>query len=260
MSDLDDDPPLSAFKCQKCDIICLLSAAHRAKLFPYDHNRTPRCEKCGKVPKRFCSDCEATFLYSKPVSHYDNHRLYCAKAARWAEEAQEAIREKHAEERQLLGYHEADDLALMEEEETSGIYSWNSSEDQVRVQVASKIQRRDPGQQRHFAAALWKRDGKCLVSGCCLSACVDAAHISGSWRDGYDLDNGILLRKDLHALFDDYEWSIDVDTCKVHLGTNMLLDPQYVSLSNRKVDLSLLQDKNWLKDHYQRYFGNKMHS
>jgi hypothetical protein len=47
-------------------------------------------------------------------------------------------------------------------------------------------------------------DGRCVISGCDLDATLDAAHKKGrSWREGYNRgEDGYLLRKDLHALYD----------------------------------------------------------
>lgn len=46
--------------------------------------------------------------------------------------------------------------------------------------------------------------GKCVISGCNVDKVLDAAHKKGlSWRDGYNrAEDGYLLRKDLHALYD----------------------------------------------------------
>jgi hypothetical protein len=46
--------------------------------------------------------------------------------------------------------------------------------------------------------------GRCVVSGCSIPEALDAAHLEGrSWRDGHNAaSDGILLRRDLHALYD----------------------------------------------------------
>jgi hypothetical protein len=46
--------------------------------------------------------------------------------------------------------------------------------------------------------------GKCVISGCDIVTALDAAHIHGrDWRKGHNSGHdGILLRKDLHALYD----------------------------------------------------------
>ncbi|MCO4862858.1 HNH endonuclease [Cupriavidus sp. WGlv3] len=46
--------------------------------------------------------------------------------------------------------------------------------------------------------------GRCVVSGCDVVRALDAAHLRGrNWRLGHnDVTDGVLLRKDLHALYD----------------------------------------------------------
>lgn len=46
--------------------------------------------------------------------------------------------------------------------------------------------------------------GRCVISGCDIPEAVEAAHLSGrSWEAGHNsADDGILLRRDLHALYD----------------------------------------------------------
>ncbi|NSX16068.1 HNH endonuclease [Cupriavidus taiwanensis] len=47
-------------------------------------------------------------------------------------------------------------------------------------------------------------EGKCVVSGCAVVSALDAAHLRGrDWRKGHNAAvDGVLLRKDLHALYD----------------------------------------------------------
>lgn len=46
--------------------------------------------------------------------------------------------------------------------------------------------------------------GRCVVSGCDIPETLEAAHLSGrSWREGHNsAADGVLLRRDLHALYD----------------------------------------------------------
>jgi hypothetical protein len=46
--------------------------------------------------------------------------------------------------------------------------------------------------------------GMCVISGCNVDKALDAAHKKGrSWREGHNrAEDGFLLRKDLHALYD----------------------------------------------------------
>ncbi|MBY4870751.1 HNH endonuclease [Burkholderia anthina] len=60
-------------------------------------------------------------------------------------------------------------------------------------------------QQAAFRRAVFVAyDGKCAISGCDVPEALEAAHLHGRiWRDGHNqASDGILLRRDLHGLYD----------------------------------------------------------
>lgn len=60
-------------------------------------------------------------------------------------------------------------------------------------------------QQSAFRKAVFLAcGGRCVVSGCRIPEALEAAHLEGrSWKDGHNAaSDGILLRRDLHALYD----------------------------------------------------------
>jgi len=60
-------------------------------------------------------------------------------------------------------------------------------------------------QQAAFRKAVFLAcEGRCVISGCSIPEALEAAHLEGrSWRDGDNAaSDGILLRRDLHALYD----------------------------------------------------------
>ncbi len=60
-------------------------------------------------------------------------------------------------------------------------------------------------QQGAFRKAVFLAcEGRCVISGCSIPEALEAAHLEGrSWRDGHNsASDGILLRRDLHALYD----------------------------------------------------------
>ena len=61
-----------------------------------------------------------------------------------------------------------------------------------------------PDQVKFRRAVFLAHGGRCAVSGCDVDAALDAAHLIGrDWRRGRNrADDGLLLRKDLHALYD----------------------------------------------------------
>jgi len=201
------------------------------------------CSKCNSEARRYCEVCRRSFSYRDPVKIYKSHLGKCGQKKFLKEKAQDKIQERmyHIEE------EEGDDL---EEEEDV-----NSDIGIPRV-ITAEVSRRDPAQQKAFRLRLWRRDKACVVSGCCLRNAVDAAHISGSWLDGYELSNGLLLRKDLHALFDLFEWSIN-EAGIVVLGREMLADPTYQQFNNQQLQLPA-EVRKQLAEHYSLFYGNQL--
>lgn len=73
--------------------------------------------------------------------------------------------------------------------------------------------------QRRFRETLIRRYGAaCQVSGCDIAEIIEAAHIDPySESEDNGVGNGLLLRSDLHALFDLGLLGIEPDTLKIHL-------------------------------------------
>ena len=61
-----------------------------------------------------------------------------------------------------------------------------------------------PDQQAFRKAVFMAYGGICVVSGCDVPEALDAAHLEGrDWGQGHNTAaDGVLLRKDLHALYD----------------------------------------------------------
>lgn len=80
--------------------------------------------------------------------------------------------------------------------------------------------------------------GACVVTGCDVSEALDAAHLRGkSWREGDNAgEDGILLRKDVHALY-------DCGLVDIADGGEVWLAPQvtsyYGALAGKKVEFAL---------------------
>lgn len=91
------------------------------------------------------------------------------------------------------------------------------SDEDSRVAVFRRIKARRG--QRDFRNALRTRHGdRCMISGCSLLDVVEAAHIK-PYRGLHDNDpaNGLLLRADLHTLFDLDFIGIEPDTLTVRV-------------------------------------------
>lgn len=91
--------------------------------------------------------------------------------------------------------------------------------------------------QREFRQAVFEAcGGRCVVTGCDVPEAVEAAHLKGRrWRDGHNsASDGVLLRRDIHALYDKGLLSI-TDTGQVALADE--LSGQYAELRGRCVKL-----------------------
>jgi len=75
--------------------------------------------------------------------------------------------------------------------------------------------------------------GRCCITGCDARPALEAAHIS-PYRGAHTnpLSNGLLLRADIHTLFDMYYLTVDASTVKVRL-TNEWQRSQYGSFHGR---------------------------
>jgi hypothetical protein len=90
--------------------------------------------------------------------------------------------------------------------------------------------------QPEFRRALTERYGACcMVTGCLLMDIVEAAHIS-PYRGVEDnhVENGLLLRADIHTLFDIHLLGIEPDSLEVVLGPGAA-DGGYGSMAGRRV-------------------------
>lgn len=94
----------------------------------------------------------------------------------------------------------------------------------------SRLYRERPGQRGFRRDLKLAYGGRCCLCECSVSQALDAAHI-----DSYDgpasdhLQNGLLLRQDLHALFDALQLGIDPDTRLAHFAQDALSWPEYRS-------------------------------
>ena len=95
-----------------------------------------------------------------------------------------------------------------------------SSADELReIEYYSRLARK--GQIKFRNLLISACNGECEVTGCDTVEALEAAHIvNHSDEQNYDVSNGILLRSDLHRLFDRGLMIIDSDTLKVSFPGN----------------------------------------
>src|SRR4051794_4193961 len=82
---------------------------------------------------------------------------------------------------------------------------------------------RRAGQSEFRQRLLDAYGGRCAVTGCDVEEALQAAHIIPYLGEhSNETSNGILLRADVHNLFDSYVLSIDPDTSTVRIAPNLL--------------------------------------
>lgn len=95
-------------------------------------------------------------------------------------------------------------------------------------------------------------EGRCAITGCDVVEALEAAHIVPYAKDGaYALSNGLLLRADIHTLFDLHLVSICPDSHLVQLNPRLL--PAYAHFDGRPVarphEAANLPERGALKRH-----------
>ena len=111
-----------------------------------------------------------------------------------------------------------------------------SNQEDVREIVEREVRER-LGQQSFRNAILGAYGGRCAISGCAVPHVLEAAHIC-PYRgpDTNSAANGILLRADLHALFDRRLVTIDAETTRVRVSPS-LEGSEYWRYQHRRLKL-----------------------
>lgn len=89
------------------------------------------------------------------------------------------------------------------------------------------------GQPRCRGALLRTYGGRCAITGTAVASVLEAAHIwplKGEHTNG--IWNGLLLRADLHTLFDLFLLTVDADSLEVRVSP-ALQDTEYAALDGR---------------------------
>ena len=104
-----------------------------------------------------------------------------------------------------------------------------------RRQLVMRQIRERRGQSKFRQALRLRYGGKCMITGCKLFDVVEAAHIS-PYRGSEDNhpENGLLLRADLHTLFDLDLLGIEPETLEIKLHSKVF-DTEYRNLEGRKL-------------------------
>ena len=112
-----------------------------------------------------------------------------------------------------------------------------------------------PEQSKFRTMLLEEYNTTCVITGCTTQAALEAAHIIPFSQDGSDtLENGLLLRADLHLLFDKGFMAIDPNTGDPDTGIVhfRIADKRYDAYNQKSVDISKASPKN-LKAHWKLF-------
>jgi hypothetical protein len=99
---------------------------------------------------------------------------------------------------------------------------------------------------------------RCCVTDCGIPDALEGAHIDSYRNKTSDhVRNGLLLRRDIHALFDRYLIGIEPETFKVHLSPAIRAEKGYATLQGKQLmrpkDKSHDPDKSALERHWKHF-------
>jgi hypothetical protein len=98
-------------------------------------------------------------------------------------------------------------------------------------------------------------NSKCVISDCNIPEVLQAAHIFPySGQDTNRLDNGLLLRADIHDLFDMFLISINPETLMVNIHPK-LNDSEYAELKSKKINMPKSKIKSINKTALEWHFA-----
>ncbi|MCZ4296639.1 HNH endonuclease [Henriciella marina] len=142
---------------------------------------------------------------------------------------------------------------------TKHLSDWDGLISQTKGDVLSELAERAvstrkprPHQHAFRTALLAAYEGRCCVTGLAISEALEAAHILPHTGDArFDVvENGLLLRRDLHTLFDAFLWSINPETSKVVLAKPLINSP-YREFEGKVA--GKLAAKQTLRFHYMQF-------
>lgn len=114
--------------------------------------------------------------------------------------------------------------------------------------LAKKLVKLREGQQK-FRADLIKAYGACAVTGTSVPRALDAAHISDYLgKQTQVVSNGILLRSDLHRLFDSKQVTVTAEDGYVFLVSPDLADSPYAALDGQAIQVPPIESQKPSRD------------
>jgi hypothetical protein len=164
------------------------------------------------------------------VSKFDKYFVISDFASSKAMSSEEIVHELFLAEAESLLDEEKSKLEVVPE--TRKVAVFDGYHDKVRV-LAEITRRRGQGIFRKTLLQAYA--GSCCISGCSDLAVLDAAHIIPySETVSNEISNGLVLRTDLHALFDEDLLGIEPSSMSVFLSDS-ITDSDYLKLIGMKI-------------------------
>lgn len=135
--------------------------------------------------------------------------------------------------------------------------SYVPSGEDMRHKIMKQISERR-GQKEFRNSLIQVHEGKCAVTGCRTIELLEAAHIS-PYRGEADhhITNGLLLRADIHTLFDLGLLAIHPETLIVNLSFK-INDPEYTKYHGQRIDHGHIKiSQSALKIRWEIFVSNK---
>lgn len=178
-------------------------------------------------------------------------------------------------------FFDEDLLKIAEDRLSTYKYKWRiieaSSESSVSLDVDNFIVPEDDRRERslrqthlrngqvEFRNALIAHYGaRCSVTGVTIPEALEAAHICAyRGEESNHLQNGLLLRADLHKLFDRYLFSVDPSSLKIQLSTRLKSFDAYKAQDGKALDIGnsvLRPSRRALEIHWMAYIEQNLDS
>lgn len=114
------------------------------------------------------------------------------------------------------------------------------------------LQKLRPEQRRFREVQMERHQGRCVVTRCYVPEALEASHVvPHTGAPEFEApENGLLLRSDLHKLFDRYLWTIHPVSGTIRVSSR-LKDTGYRKLAGREVDHKL--SRAFLENHFRLF-------
>lgn len=110
--------------------------------------------------------------------------------------------------------------------------------------------------QRNFRNDLLKKySGNCAFTGSAPDRVLEAGHLYSYAKLGEHHEHGgLLLRRDIHRLFDDGWLAVNPETLKVDVSSSLEIYPQYAKLHDKELQVDLHENQaSWLDKHWAEH-------